>query len=599
MENKKKIKNHKLIVNYFNYFYAIVKNKLILSLFSSILISLLDGIGLGLIFTLVQEAIQPANKASYGLLIRINSLLQDAGIDSIQFKTLVIVALCIFLFKAILYYYHLNLQVKINTKIINDTRINLINKVSDLSYAGFLKMDAGTFQNISSNEVNRLNSAVITLLNTSQFILMGLTYIILATFTNYKFSFIVIFILILTSLFYKRLFKSTRRLSTLVSLKSNIFSSYISQILSNFKYLKATNSITKYREKLKQQIHESTNINYRLSKLNTLTVSLREPVILFLIIIILYFYSLFNGQLTFAIILPIILLYKTISYTIIAQTNWQNFNQFSGSINNILTALELLNKFKEVNNSNYFHGFQETIELNNIYFSYNNKIILKDINLQIQKNRTIAIVGQSGSGKTTLASIINGLLIPDRGQVLIDASPLTSYNLESYRSKVGYVSQDPVIFNDSFFNNITLWADKSGENMELFNQITTATNLTELISEGVSKEDQLLGDNGIKLSGGQKQRVSIARELFKNVEIMVLDEATSSLDTLLENNIQINLQKIRTSVTFIIIAHRLSTIKNADSIILLTEGKIEQQGNFQELYDNSTPFKKMVDMQIF
>ena len=198
-----------------------------------------------------------------------------------------------------------------------------------------------------------------------------------------------------------------------------------------------------------------------------------------------------------------------------------------------------------------------------------------------------------------MASIINGLLIPDRGQVLIDASPLTSYNLESYRSKVGYVSQDPVIFNDSFFNNITLWADKSGENMELFNQITTATNLTELISEGVSKEDQLLGDNGIKLSGGQKQRVSIARELFKNVEIMVLDEATSSLDTLLENNIQINLQKIRTSVTFIIIAHRLSTIKNADSIILLTEGKIEQQGNFQELYDNSTPFKKMVDMQIF
>src|SRR5690606_17764987 len=149
----------------------------------------------------------------------------------------------------------------------------------------------------------------------------------------------------------------------------------------------------------------------------------------------------------------------------------------------------------------------------------------------IPKNTTIALIGESGSGKTTLANLIAGLIEPNKGEMLIDGVRINTLNLNSYRSQIGYISQEPVIFSDDIFNNITFWAERTPENEERFWEVVKLASLEDFIQSQSKQELTLLGDNGILISGGQKQRISIARELYKNAEILIFDEATSALDS--------------------------------------------------------------------
>ena len=225
------------------------------------------------------------------------------------------------------------------------------------------------------------------------------------------------------------------------------------------------------------------------------------------------------------------------------------------------------------------------------------KLILNDINLNVPKNKTIGIVGQSGAGKTTLINVLNGLIPPTTGKLRIDDTEVSSFSLSNFRSQIGYVSQDPVIFNDSLFNNVTLWAEKNRENLKKFQNAIYIALLDQLMRSYPMKEDTILGEKGVILSGGQKQRVAIARELYKNVEIIILDEATSSLDSNTENQIKENIDALQGTYTLIIIAHRLSTIKNANHIYVVENGTVVAGGNYTELLANSPEFRKLIHQQ--
>jgi subfamily B ATP-binding cassette protein MsbA len=172
-------------------------------------------------------------------------------------------------------------------------------------------------------------------------------------------------------------------------------------------------------------------------------------------------------------------------------------------------------------------------------------------------------------------------------------------DISTYRRKFGYITQESVIFNDTLFNNITLWSEKTPENIQLFQNAIKLANLQEFLEDLPEKEETFLGDNGILISGGQKQRVSIARELYKNVDVLIFDEATSALDSETERAIQANIDNLMGKFTIIIIAHRLSTIKKADCIYLMEKGKIKDSGSFQTLLGKSLKFKKMVELQEF
>ena len=280
------------------------------------------------------------------------------------------------------------------------------------------------------------------------------------------------------------------------------------------------------------------------------------------------------------------------------QLSWNGFLKYVGSIKNLEEFQNSLAKENEKLDGFNFENIDDSIDLKNISFYYSEKSkIINNLNYTIKKNTTTAIVGKSGSGKTTLVNIIAGLLEPVSGEVLIDGTGLNQYNRNSYRRKIGFISQETVVFNDTLFNNITFWDEKSQENKNRFLAVIQKVDLSGFLNNSELKEDTVLGDNGVMMSGGQRQRLSIARELYKQNEILILDEATSSLDSETEKLIQESIDYIKGSVTILIIAHRLSTIKSADTILVLKNGVIESSGCFAELMRNSKSFEKMVNLQ--
>lgn len=240
-------------------------------------------------------------------------------------------------------------------------------------------------------------------------------------------------------------------------------------------------------------------------------------------------------------------------------------------------------------------GFNSKIEFRNVSFRYAEKWILRNINLTVEKGKTVALVGQSGGGKSTLVDLIPRYYDVQEGEVLIDGVNVKDMGIHDLRSLIGNVNQEAILFNDTFFNNISFGVDSATrEEVEAAAKIANAH---EFIMASENGYDTNIGDRGGRLSGGQRQRISIARAILKNPPILILDEATSALDTESERLVQDALEKLMKTRTTVAIAHRLSTIKNADEICVLHEGQIVERGSHDELLARNGYYHKLHDMQ--
>jgi subfamily B ATP-binding cassette protein MsbA len=239
--------------------------------------------------------------------------------------------------------------------------------------------------------------------------------------------------------------------------------------------------------------------------------------------------------------------------------------------------------------------FKNQIEFRNVRFKYDDALILDNINLTIKKGQTIALVGSSGAGKSTLADLVPRFHDVTGGEVLIDGINIKDYSLYSVRNLMSIVTQEPILFNDTIAHNIALGSPNSGKE-----EVIAAAKIAsahEFIMKKEGQYDSNIGDRGAKLSGGERQRLTIARAVLKNPPILILDEATSSLDTESERLVQDAINNLMTNRTSIVIAHRLSTIRHADEIIVLQKGKIVERGNHEQLLAQNGFYRKLVEMQ--
>lgn len=293
--------------------------------------------------------------------------------------------------------------------------------------------------------------------------------------------------------------------------------------------------------------------------------------------------------------------YMVILYSVInplkdlSRTSYQ-IPQGLASMDRIDFILKAENPIKELAKPEPLSSFDKEVELRNVGFHYQEgREILKNINLTVHKGKTIALVGQSGSGKSTLVDLIPRYHDVCSGQILIDGKDVKSVGIRSLRSLIGNVNQEAILFNDTFYNNITFGVDNA--TMEQVIEAAKIANAHEFIMDSEKGYDTMIGDRGGRLSGGQRQRVSIARAILKNPPILILDEATSALDTESERLVQEALERLMKSRTTIAIAHRLSTIRNADEIYVLYEGEIVEHGGHDELIEKNGYYKRLYDMQ--
>ncbi len=266
------------------------------------------------------------------------------------------------------------------------------------------------------------------------------------------------------------------------------------------------------------------------------------------------------------------------------------------SMDRIDFILKADNPIKEPENPMPLPAFEEGIELRDVSFSYvEGRPVLKHINLKVPKGKTIALVGQSGSGKSTLVDLVPRYHDVKEGEVLIDGKNIKGLRISELRTLIGNVNQEAILFNDTFYNNITFGVDNATKEQVI--EAAKIANAHDFIMESEHGYDTMIGDRGGRLSGGQRQRVSIARAILKNPPILILDEATSALDTESERLVQEALERLMKSRTTIAIAHRLSTIKNADEIYVLYEGEIVECGQHDELIAKNGYYKRLYDMQ--
>lgn len=267
------------------------------------------------------------------------------------------------------------------------------------------------------------------------------------------------------------------------------------------------------------------------------------------------------------------------------------------SMNRIDRILSQENTIKDGANARSVEGFEESVTYENVSFRYVNENVLDQVNLDIKKGQTIAFVGKSGSGKTTLVDLLPRFWDVSEGRILIDGTDIRDIRLHDLRNLMGNVNQEPILFNDTFYNNIAFGVDGATEEDVI--HAAKIANAHEFIMNTEHGYQTNIGDRGDKLSGGQKQRISIARAILKNPPILILDEATSALDTESEKLVQEALENLMKNRTSLVIAHRLSTIKNADIICVLHKGKIVEQGTHQELIDKKGRYYKLHQMQVF
>ena len=445
---------------------------------------------------------------------------------------------------------------------------------------------------------NLLSTAVLSLFKDS-LTLIGL--LVVMFLQNWKLALISLIMIPLASIASKSLGKRMHKVATEAQEKSGFLTAYLVELFKNHKITKIfqkenfeTQRADRHLDQLMQKNKKITTVLIRMSPI--------MEVLTGIMIAILIYYSgtlIANNEIKvnnfFSFLAAMMLAYQPVRAL---STLNMVVNQGLSAANRILPIVDTKNLIRDKNDAKDINVSEGSIKFNNVSFKYeaNEKNVLNNINLNFEGGKMTALVGHSGSGKSTILNLIPRFYQPESGDILIDNQSIFDTKILSLREQISLVSQETTLFDDTVKNNIK-YANEHATDEEI-EKVAILSNSDDFIQKLPNKYETLIGENGVRLSGGEKQRISIARAMIKKSSIILLDEATSSLDSETENKIQEALQKLTKDKTTIVIAHRLSTILNANNIYLIDNGKVIENGKHEDLLSKSIIYKNFYEKQI-
>ncbi len=519
-----------------------------------------------------------------------------------QLKFVCIFLFLSFLFKNIFYYIHWISVSIIELKIITDIRNKLYTHTQSFPLSFFDKNKTGEIFSIMMNDVASIRVAFNKSLHVFLHEIVSIIILLSLLFSiSPKLTLLVLLTIPLAGFIILKIGYSIRRKAKRASFKIADLSSIISEKLSGIKIVKAFNMTKKEISNFIKINSQFFQLQYRQNKLVGLTTPINDIIGVTLASLLLWFGGkqvlLLESITSEEFLRFIIFLFALLQPTRKLGGSYAALQNGLAGANRVFSILDININKKIEKNVVFKKDFNDSIEFKNVYFKYNpdEAEILKNINIKINKGEKIALVGSSGAGKTTFANLLLDFYSTSSGQIIIDNIDYKKINTASIRELIGIVTQDPILFNDSIENNITYGQDEI--NKDLIIKAAKNANIHSYIESIEEKYSTKIGERGVRLSGGQKQRLSIARAILKNTPILVLDEATSSLDSESELKVQNAIDNLVKNRTVIIIAHRLSTIKTADKIIVFEKGEIIEIGNHEQLINNNGKYKKLYELQ--
>lgn len=585
-------------LGHFLYFYAHLGYRLIPTFALNLIIGILDGFGLAMFLPMLAFVDGESETSAEGLgdLDFLIKGLENIGIE-LTLNSILIVMLVFFFLKGVVKFFSWYYKVIVQQFFMKTLRLKNISLLTEYQYEKFVASDAGKIQNTLTTETERVVIGFTAYFNCVQAAMMLLVYVVMAYLANPQFALLLSLGGFLSNYSFKYIYRKTTETSRKITVDGHIYQGLLLQKINLFKYLKATGLGRPFGERLRASIERIEKSNRLIGFYNAIMIAVREPMVMLVVVGVIIVQITYFGQTLGLIILSLLFFYRALTHLLSLQTEWNKFLNVSGSLENMTEFQETLMKHKQPNGEIEIEKLTDGIKLESVNFNYGETPILRDVTFDVKKNETVAFIGESGSGKTTLVNLMVGLMRIRQGTLSIDGIDINKLDLKSYQSRIGYITQEPVVFNDTIFNNVTFWAPRNTETELKFWECLKKASIKEFVRSLKDQENELLGNNGINLSGGQRQRISIARELYKEIDVLVMDEATSALDSETEKEIQENMESLKGEYTMLIVAHRLSTVKSADKLILLKKGRIEEMGNYDELIVNSENFKRMVKLQ--
>ena len=547
------------------------------------------------------ESILSASDLLDFLMYQISKLILENGTEAaLAFICLIIISAI--LLKNVFLYLSYRILAPMRNGVLTRLRGDLYDKVLKLPIGYFTEQRKGDLISRMSNDANEVEWSVMMALEVLiKEPLNILFYLIGMIILSPQLSLFLLVFLPIMALIIGRVSRSLKKQSTEAGEKNGLVISILDETLGGIRVIKAFTAEKLLGNRFHKVNEEFNHLRNKIHFRKDMASPLSEVLGVLVLSAVLWF----GGRLVLGgdagglssegFITYILFFTQIINPSKSLSTAYYNTKRGSAAIERIEEVINAPVVVEEATNPVTISTFEKSIEFKNVSFAYNDVTVLTNINLKLEKGKTIALVGSSGSGKSTLADLVPRFHDVTSGEILVDGVNIKNYSLNSLRQLMGIVTQEPILFNDSIANNIALSkAEASKEEIEAAAKIANAHDFIDKKENGY---DENIGDRGSKLSGGERQRVTIARAVLKNPPILILDEATSSLDTESERLVQDAINHLMKDRTSLVIAHRLSTVRHADEILVLQKGEIVERGTHDQLVDLNGFYRKLVDMQ--
>ncbi len=513
------------------------------------------------------------------------------------------IVIVLFFLKNISNYFALFFSTLIRNGVIKDLKKNIYEKIVVLPLDYFSKNKKGDLISRMTSDVNEVQNSFLSIIEI--FIRDPLTIIFTlgAMFIiSYKLTIFVILFIPISGFIISFIGKTLKRKSLLVQREQAELTSITEETINGIKIIKSFLAEKFFKSKFETTNSRFLNFSNKLINRQNIAAPLSEFLGILVIGVLLWYGGklvLIENELKPAAFIT----YMGLAYGVLTPAKsiskaFYSLKKGNAAAERVFDVIDLDSEYLNDSKKNQLVSFKSQISFNNVSFKYDQNKILKNISFDVNKGDMVAIVGASGSGKTTLVNLIPRFYDKISGNILIDDFDIKDLSRSNIRSLIGIVSQESILFNSSIKENIVL-GDSDENNYSRLKDSIDIANAQEFIEEFPEKLNYNVGDNGSNLSGGQKQRIAIARAVYSNCPILILDEATSSLDSESEKLVQNAIDKLMVDKTSIVIAHRLSTIQNADKIIVLDKGEIVEEGSHEQLLKNNSFYKKLIQLQSF